>query len=161
MAKDSEPAPRKLIAQNRKARHDYTIEDTLEAGIVLAGSEVKALRSTGASIMEAYAGERGGELWLFNAYIAEYSGANRLNHEPKRPRKLLVHARERARLIGLVKREGVTLVPLQLYFNKRGIAKIELGLAHGRKKADRREAIKQRDWNREKARLLRTRNRAA
>jgi SsrA-binding protein len=145
----------RLAAQNRKARHDYIIEDTFEAGIVLLGTEVKSLRQGRASIGEAFAAERDGELFLFNAYIPEYEAANRFNHEPRRPRKLLMHRREIARLIGLVQRGGMTLVPLSIYFNERGVAKVQLGLARGKRKVDKREAEKARDWEREKARLIR------
>lgn len=145
----------RLAAQNRKARHDYIIEDTFEAGIVLLGTEVKSLRQGRASIGEAFAAERDGELFLFNAYIPEYEAANRFNHEPRRPRKLLMHRREIARLIGLVQRSGMTLVPLSIYFNERGVAKVQLGLARGKRKVDKREAEKARDWGREKARLMR------
>lgn len=150
------PSASKTVALNRKARHDYSIEDTLEAGIQLAGTEVKSLRGGGVQITDAHAGEMRGELWLFNAHIPEYHGGNKFNHEPKRPRKLLVHKRELSRLIGAVAREGMTLVPLALYFNPRGIAKIELGLAKGKKKWDKRETEKSRDWQREKGRLLRS-----
>jgi SsrA-binding protein len=146
----------KTVALNRKARHNYSIEDTLEAGIQLAGTEVKSLREGGVQITDSHAGEMGGELWLFNAHIPEYHGGNRFNHEPRRPRKLLVHKRELSRLIGSVAREGMTLVPLALYFNPRGIAKVELGLAKGKKKWDKRETEKARDWQREKGRLLRS-----
>ncbi len=146
----------KTVALNRKARHDYSIEDTLEAGIQLAGTEVKSLRTGGVQITDSHAGEMGGELWLFNAHIPEYRGGNRFNHEPRRPRKLLVHKRELSRLIGAVTREGMTIVPLALYFNPRGIAKVELGLAKGKKKWDKRETEKKRDWQREKGRLLRS-----
>src|SRR5688572_456363 len=150
------PSASKTVALNRKARHDYSIVDTLEAGIQLAGTEVKSLREGGVQITDAHAGEMRGELWLFNAHIPEYHGGNKFNHEPKRPRKLLVHKRELSRLIGAVAREGMTLVPLALYFNPRGIAKIELGLAKGKKKWDKRETEKSRDWQREKGRLLRS-----
>lgn len=149
------PSASKTVALNRKARHNYTIEETLEAGIQLAGTEVKSLREGGVQITDAHAGEMGGELWLFNAQIPEYHGGNRFNHEPRRPRKLLVHRRELSRLIGAVAREGMTIVPLALYFNPRGIAKVELGLAKGKKKWDKRETEKTRDWQREKGRLLR------
>ena len=145
----------KYVAQNRKARHDYFIEDSMEAGIVLAGSEVKSLRSANASIQESYAGEMKGELWLFNAYIPIYRAAKRFNHEERRPRKLLLHRRQRNRLLGQIKRDGVTLVPLSMYFNDRGIAKIELGLAKGKRKADKRQADKEKDWQRDKARAMR------
>ncbi len=143
-------------AQNRKARFNYSIEDTLEAGIVLTGTEVKSLRRGLASLQEAFAGDKNGELTLMNAYIAEYQEAGRhLQHEPRRPRKLLVHAKQRDKWLGLIKREGMTLVPLSIYFNPRGIAKVKLGLAKGKEKADKRETIKQREWNRDKARILR------
>ncbi|MDJ0611457.1 MAG: SsrA-binding protein SmpB [Kiloniellales bacterium] len=144
-----------LVAQNRKARHNYQIEDTLEAGLVLTGTEVKSLRQGRASIGEAYAADQGGDLYLINAQIPVYEAANRFNHEPKRARKLLVHRRERSRLIGLVQRQGYTLVPLKLYFNNRGLAKVELGLARGKRQVDKRETEKQRDWQRQKARLMR------
>jgi SsrA-binding protein len=144
-----------LVAQNRKARHNYFIEDSLEAGLVLTGTEVKSLRQGRASIVEAYAGEQGGELYMLNANIPIYEAANRFNHEPKRPRKLLLHRREQDRLLGLIRRQGYTLVPLRLYFNSRGIAKVEIGIARGKRKIDKRETEKQRDWNREKARLMR------
>ena len=150
-------AARTQVAQNRKARHNYLIEETLEAGLVLTGSEVKSLREGRASIGEAYAGEQEGELYLFNAHIPEYRAANRLNHEPKRPRKILVHRRERNRLFGQIQREGYTLVPLSLYFNPRGIAKVQLGLAKGKRQIDKRETTKRRDWERQKARLMRER----
>jgi SsrA-binding protein len=145
------------IAENRKARHEYQIEDRIEAGLILLGSEVKSLRTGRASIAEAYAGEDSGRLMLFNANIPIYEPA-RVNHEPKRPRELLVKARERNKLLGLIRREGMTLVPLSLYFNDKGLAKISLGLAKGRKKQDKRQAAKDRDWSRDKARLLRAKN---
>ena len=148
-------AARRVIAQNRRARHDYFIEDSLEAGIVLTGTEVKSLREGRASLQDSYAAEMAGELWLFNAYIPEYRPANRFNHETRRPRKLLVHRREVDRLTGAVRRKGVTLVPLSLYFNQRGMAKVDLGLARGKRVHDKRETERQRDWQREKARLLR------
>jgi SsrA-binding protein len=152
MARDTD----RYIAQNRKARHDYLIEDTLEAGLILAGSEVKSLRKGGASINEAYAAERGGELFLMNANIPIYAAA-RVNHEPRRARKLLLHKKEVNRLTGAVTREGMTLVPLGLYFNDRGIAKVAIGLAKGKRKSDKRAAEKERDWKRDKARILRAR----
>ncbi len=145
----------RFVALNRRARFDYFIEDTLEAGIMLAGSEVKTLRQGSASIQESFAGERGGELWLFNAFIPIYKAANRFNHEERRARKLLVHRRQLNKLLGSVRREGVTLVPLSIYFNDRGIAKVEIGVAKGKKKGDKREAEKQRDWQRDKARIMR------
>ena len=149
----------RYAAQNRRARFDYLIEDTLEAGMMLTGSEVKVLRQGHASIAESYATEQGGELWLINAHIPEYKSATRFNHEPRRARKLLVHRKELNRLLGAIKREGVTLVPISIYFNDRGIAKLELGLAKGKKKADKREAEKSRDWQRDKARIMREKNR--
>ena len=152
MARDTD----RYIAQNRKARHDYLIEDTLEAGLMLAGSEVKSLRKGGASINEAYAAERGGELFLMNANIPIYAAA-RINHEPRRARKLLLHKKELNRLAGAVTREGMTLVPLGLYFNDRGIAKVAIGLAKGKRKSDKRAAEKERDWKRDKARIMRAR----
>ena len=148
---------KQIIGQNRKARFNYHIEDTVEAGLVLMGSEVKALRQGRISLNEAYAGEMEGELYLLNAHIGEYAAANRFGHEPKRPRKLLLGKREMNRLMGQVQREGYTLVPLSVYFNKRGIAKLELGLAKGKRKVDKRETEKKRDWQRQKARLLKQR----
>jgi SsrA-binding protein len=149
------PAASKTVALNRKARHNYSIEDTLEAGIQLFGTEVKSLREGGVQITDSHAGEMGGELWLFNAHIPEYHGGNRFNHEPRRPRKLLVHKHQLSRLIGAVAREGMTLVPLALYFNPRGMAKVELGLAKGKKLWDKRATAKDRDWQRQKGRLMR------
>jgi SsrA-binding protein len=146
---------RQLVAQNKRARHDYLIEDRLEAGLVLTGSEVKSLRKGQGSIKEAYAREQGGELFLMNGHIPPYEAANLFNHEPKRPRKLLLRRRELAKLLGQIRREGYTVVPLSLYFNERGMAKVELGLARGKRKADKRQSEKQRDWQREKQRLLR------
>ena len=145
----------KLAAQNRKARHDYFIEDTVEAGVMLLGTEVKSLRAGRASIAESFAAEQDGGLFLINAYIPEYAAATRFNHAPKRARKLLLHRRELDRLLGAVQREGMTLVPLSIYFNARGIAKVQLGLAKGKRKGDKRDAEKERDWNRDRARLLR------
>lgn len=148
--------PARTAAQNRRARYDYFIEETLEAGIMLSGTEVKSLRSGRASINESYAGEQKGELYLFNAYIPEYQLAGRyFQHETKRPRKLLVHRRELNHLLGSIRREGVTIVPLAIYFNDRGLAKVQLGLAKGKRKVDKREAEKERDWQRDKARLIR------
>jgi len=144
----------KYAAQNRKARHNFLIQDTLEAGMVLAGTEVKMLRQGQASINEAYAAERDGALYLINAHIPEYKPA-RVNHEPGRARKLLLHRRELDKLLGAIRRDGMTVVPLGIYFNERGIAKCEIGLAKGKKKADKREAEKTRDWQRDKARLMR------
>jgi len=145
----------KIVADNRKARHLYFIESTLEAGLALAGSEVKSLRTGKANIAESYAMAKGGEIFLVNAYIPEYLMANRFNHEPRRTRKLLVHKSEARRLAAAVQREGMTLVPLKLYFNPRGTAKVELGIAKGKKLHDKRQSEKTRDWARDKARLLR------
>jgi SsrA-binding protein len=148
----------RFVAQNRRARHDYYIESTLEAGLQLAGTEVKVLRQGLASIAEAYATEREGALWLMNAHFPEYP-SSRFNHAPGRPRLLLLHKREINRLKGAIKREGITLVPLAIYFNDRGRAKLELGLAKGKRKQDKRESEKKRDWQRDKARIMRERNR--
>ena len=148
----------RYAALNRRARHDYLIEDTLEAGLVLHGTEVKVLRQGGVSIAEAYADEDGGELFLVNANIPEYKASAHFNHQPRWPRKLLLHRKQVDRLLGAVRREGVTIVPLALYFNERGRAKVELGLARGKRKADRRQAERDRDWQRNKARLLRSRD---
>ena len=147
----------KTVAENRRARYDYYIEDTYEAGIALTGSEVKSLRFGEGSIAESYAEVTDGQIWLVNANIPEFSHGNRFNHEPKRPRKLLLHEREINKLHGAVAREGMTLVPLAIYFNGRGRAKVELALAKGKKAHDKRETIKERDWKREAARLLRDR----
>lgn len=144
----------KTVAVNRKARFEYFIEEEFEAGLVLTGSEVKSLRDSRVSIAEAYAAEMQGELWLLNATIQEYSGANRFNHEPRRPRKLLLHKKQMNKLIGRLKTKGVTLVPLTLYFNSRGIAKAKIGLAVGKKKHEKRDVIKERDWKREQSRLM-------
>ncbi len=154
MAKAAAPAGR-VVAENRKARHNYTIEDTLEAGLVLTGSEVKSLRAGRANIAESYAKADAGEIFLINAHISEYKQAGPFGHEPRRPRKLLLHKRQIGRLLASVQREGATLVPLRLYFNDRGIAKLLLGLAVGKRKHDKRESEKQRDWQRQKARLMR------
>ena len=148
----------RYAALNRRARHDYLIEDKLEAGLVLHGTEVKSLRQGGASIAEAYADVRSGELFLVNANIPEYKASARFNHQPRRPRKLLLHRKQVDRLLGAVRREGVTIVPLALYFNERGRAKVELGLATGKRKSDKRQAERDRDWQRNKARLLRSRD---
>ncbi|MGF1619528.1 MAG: SsrA-binding protein SmpB [Rhodomicrobiaceae bacterium] len=155
MAIPKKQPPRKIVAENRKARHSYEIHEVFEAGIALAGSEVKSLRAGKSNIAESYASEEGGEIYMINAYIPAYAQANRLNHEERRPRKLLLHKREIAKLIGAVRRDGMTLVPLKLYFNDRGRAKLELALARGRKLHDKRQAEKSRDWDRQKARLLR------
>ena len=154
MAKDAKTGFR-VVADNRKARFHYEIVDTYEAGIALTGTEVKSLRQGKATIGEAYAGPSGEELFLFNAYIPEYLQANRFNHETKRPRRLLLHKRQIDKLIGATQREGFTVVPLKVYFNERGRAKVELGLGRGKKLHDKRETEKKRDWDRERARVLR------
>jgi len=146
----------RVVADNRKARHNYFIESSLEAGIALVGSEVKSLRAGKATIAESYAQAKDGEIFLVNAYIPEYLMANRFNHEPKRTRKLLVRKNEARKLSSAVNREGMTLIPLRLYFNAKGRAKLELGVAKGKKLHDKRESEKKRDWARDKARLLRT-----
>jgi SsrA-binding protein len=147
----------KLVAENRRARFDYFIEESLEVGLALTGTEVKSLRTGRASIIESYAAVQGEEIWLINANIPVYSAANRFNHEPKRARRILMHRRQINKFIGAVQREGRTLIPLRLYFNARGMAKLELGLAKGKKNHDKREAEKTRDWNREKSRVMRER----
>lgn len=157
MPGSSERTAQKVAAANRRARFNYEIGQTVEAGIALTGTEVKSLREGRSTINDSYAGEMGGELWLFNAYIPEYLQANRFNHETRRPRKLLLHRREIDRLIGAVDREGMTIVPLKIYFNDRGRAKVELAVARGKKLHDKRETEKKRSWDREKARLLRDR----
>jgi SsrA-binding protein len=154
--KKSDPNNR-IAAENRKARFSYEVLDTLETGLVLTGTEVKALREGHANIQESYATVEGGEIWLINSYVPEYLQANRFNHEPRRRRKLLVSKRERARLAQSVEREGMTMVPLKIYFNDRGRAKLLLGVARGKKLHDKRETEKQRDWSREKGRLLKER----
>ncbi len=147
---------KKIVAENRRARFDYAIEQTFEAGIALTGTEVKALRFGEGSIAESYAEVAAdGGVWLVNSNIPEFSHGNRFNHEPKRPRKLLLHAREINKLHGAVARDGMTLVPLMVYFNSRGRAKVELALAKGRKAHDKREHIKERDWKKEAGRILR------
>lgn len=152
--KKDTPASR-IAAANRRARFNYEIGQTYEAGIALTGTEVKSLREGRSNIADAYAGEKNGEMWLYNAYIPEYLQANRFNHETRRPRKLLLHKREIGRLIGAVEREGMTIVPLKVFFNDRGRAKVELAVARGKKLHDKRETSKKRDWNREKSRLMR------
>lgn len=147
--------PFKLVADNRKARFNYAIGETFEAGIALTGSEVKSMRTGKANIGESYAGARDGELWLYNSNISEYKQAGRFNHAPKRPRKLLLHKRQINKLIGAVEREGMTVVPLKLYFNDKGRAKVEIALAKGKKFHDKRQTEKKRDWQREKGRLMR------
>jgi SsrA-binding protein len=152
------PNPRyKIVADNRKARHNFEIGETIEAGIALAGTEVKSLRLGKATIGESYAAEHGGELYLYNAYIPEYLQANRFNHEVRRPRKLLLHKAQINKLAGAVSREGMTVVPLKMYFDDRGRAKVEIALARGKKLHDKREADKEKTWNRDKARIMRDR----
>jgi SsrA-binding protein len=145
----------KLVAEHRRARFDYLIEETMEAGIMLLGTEVKALRNGRANIAESYASPERGELFLINSYIPEYGPASQFNHDPRRPRKLLVHKRQLSKLMGSVNREGRTIVPLKLYFNERGRAKLEIAIARGKKAHDKREATKDRDWKRQQARLMR------
>jgi SsrA-binding protein len=148
---------RKLIAENRRARFDYFLDETFEAGLALTGTEVKALRQGKANIAESYAAAEAGELVLINANIPEYGPANRFNHAPRRPRKLLLHRKEIDRLMGAVQREGRTLVPVRLYFNERGRVKLELALARGKKVHDKRTTEAERDWKREQGRLMRDR----
>jgi len=147
----------KTVAENRRARYEYFLDEVFEAGIALQGTEVKSLRSGEGSIAESYAEVKGEDVWLVNANIPEFSHGNRNNHEPKRPRKLLLRAREIARLHGAVTREGMTLIPLSIYFNERGRAKVELALAKGKKLHDKRESEKEKDWKREQGRLMRDR----
>jgi len=154
MARKSGPE-QKVAADNRKARFSYAIESQFEAGIVLMGSEVKALRGGKATIAESYAMVKDGEVWLINSYIPEYLMANRFNHEPRRPRKLLVRKAEVNKFAIAIQRQGMTLIPLKVYFNPKGIAKIEIGIARGKKLHDKRETEKARDWERQKGRLLR------
>jgi SsrA-binding protein len=154
------PSPfdkKKVVAENRRARFDYFVDDRFEAGIALTGTEVKALRQGEGSIAESYATVEGDEIWLINSHIPEYSHGNRLNHEPRRQRKLLLKGREIAKLHGAVTRQGLTLVPLSIYFNSKGRAKVELALARGKKVHDKRDTVKERDWKREQARLMRSR----
>lgn len=148
-----------IIARNKRARFDYFIEETMEAGIVLVGTEVKALRSGKASINECYAGEHEGEIFLYNAYIPEYSQAGGyFQHMTRRPRKLLLHKKEVGRLLGSIQKKGVTLVPISLYFTPRGRVKVDLGIAKGKKQHDKRQTEKNRDWSRDKSRILREKN---
>jgi SsrA-binding protein len=154
------PAPfdkKKVVAENRRARFDYFVDDRVEAGIALTGTEVKSLRHGEGSIAESYATVEGEEVWLINSHIPEYSHGNRLNHQPRRARKLLLKGREISKLQGAVARQGLTLVPLSIYFNSRGRAKVEIALARGKKVHDKRDTVKERDWKREQARLLRSR----
>ena len=154
--KDDKPRQQNA-AVNRRARFNYEIGQIFEAGIALTGTEVKSLREGKSNIADSFAGERNGELWLYNAHIPEYLQANRFNHEPKRPRKLLLHRKQINKLMGAVDREGMTLIPLKLYFNERGRAKLLLAIAKGKKLHDKRESEKKRDWSREKGRLMRAR----
>jgi SsrA-binding protein len=154
---EKEAPPRKLIAENRRARFDYFLEHIYEAGLSLTGTEVKALREGRANIAESYAATEGREIILVNAYIPEYGNANRFNHDPRRPRKLLLHRKEIDRMLGAVQRDGRTLIPTKLYFNEKGRVKLELALAKGKKAHDKREVIAERDWKREQGRLLRDR----
>ncbi|MBB6260275.1 SsrA-binding protein [Paenochrobactrum gallinarii] len=155
MNKPKTPTVRKIIAENRRARFNFEIVSTLEAGLVLSGTEVKSLRANQSNIAESYASFENGEFWLINSYIPEYTQGNRFNHDPRRLRKLLVSRREMARLFNSVSRDGMTVVPLKLYFNDRGRVKLELAVARGKKLHDKRQTEKMRDWNREKSRLLR------
>lgn len=154
--KKAEP-PRKVVADNRAARFHYALGEKLEAGIMLTGTEVKSLRQGRVNLADAYVGVSGSDVYLYNAHIPEYLQANRFNHETRRPRKLLLHRRQIDRMIASVQRQGMTVVPLRLYFNDRGMAKCEISIAEGKKLHDKRQASKERDWNREKARLLKTR----
>jgi SsrA-binding protein len=153
LAKDPDLG-RTVVAQNRKARHNYFIEETFEAGLALTGTEVKSLRGGRSTIAESYITEREGEAWLVNATIPEYASGNRFNHEPRRPRKLLMHRNQINKLIGAIQRQGRTVVALQIYFNPKGRAKIEIALATGKKAHDKRATIKERDWQRQRSRLL-------
>jgi SsrA-binding protein len=146
-----------IAAQNRRARYDYTIKETVEAGMVLTGPEVKSLRLGRATLSEAWAGERDGEMFLFNCYIPEYQGGVLSRFEPRAPRKLLLHGKQMVSLLSQVARDGITLVPLDIHFNDRGVAKVQLGVAEGRQKHDKRQAVAARDWQRDKARLMRAR----
>ncbi len=154
--KKKKSAGSNIAAQNRRARRDYAIVETLEAGLQLTGTEVKSLRAGRASLNEAFAGEKHGEMYLFNAHIPVYEGASRIfNHEPIRDRKLLLHKKQMAHLLGSQKVQGMALIPLKIYFNDRGMAKLELALGEGKRSFDKRETVKERDWNRQKGRLLR------
>lgn len=157
MAQQKQDPNNRTVAENRKARFSYEVLDTVEAGLVLTGTEVKSLRQGKANIQEAYASHEDGEIWLINSYLPEYLQGNRFNHEPRRRRKLLLKKKEMARLAQGVEREGMTMVPLKIYFNERGRAKLLLGLARGKKLHDKRETEKQRDWARERSRLLKER----
>ncbi|MEM0929639.1 MAG: SsrA-binding protein SmpB [Pseudomonadota bacterium] len=158
MAKKPEAPGRKLIADNRRARFEYKLGDTIEAGLILTGTEVKALREGKANIAESYCspenGPNGPEIWLINANIPEYSGGNRENHQPKRPRKLLLHRRQVNQLTGSVERQGRTIIPLRMVFNEDGRVKLDIALAEGKKNVDKRETVKEREWGRQKQRLM-------
>lgn len=147
----------KLIARNKRARFDYEITETLEAGIILKGSELKPIRQGRSSINESHAGEMQGSLFLFNMNIEEYTQAHRQNHEPKRPRQLLVRKRQLNKWLGAIGKKGMTIIPISVYFNDKGLVKVQLGLGRGKKTVDKRETIKQRDWERSKAKILRSR----
>ncbi|MEE3000954.1 MAG: SsrA-binding protein SmpB [Pseudomonadota bacterium] len=146
------------VARNRKARHNYFIENNIEAGIMLQGTEIKSIRTGRSSIEESYASEENGELFLINAYIPEYKAGGRNQHETRRPRKLLLHKKELTKMINAVSREGATIIPLSLYFNKRGMLKVDLGLAKGKRQYDKRQTEKERDWRRNQARIMRNKN---
>jgi SsrA-binding protein len=152
---EKKPRPFKIIAENRKARFNYEIGEVVEAGIALTGTEVKSLRQGKATIAESYADAKGGEIWLVNANIPEYLQASRFNHAPKRPRKLLLHRRQIDKLVAAVDREGMTIIPLKMFFNDKGRAKIEIALGRGKKLHDKRETEKKRSWERERGRLMR------
>ena len=147
-----------IAARNRKARHNYFIESNIEAGIMLQGTEIKSIRNGRSSIEESYASEENGELYLVNAYIPEYQAGGRTQHETRRARKLLLHKKELSKMINAVNREGITIIPLSLYFNKRGMLKVDLGLAKGKRRYDKRQSEKQRDWKRDQARILRNKD---
>lgn len=153
----SENSKNKIVADNRKARHNYDILETFEAGLMLTGTEVKSLREGKANIGESYASPEGNEIWIINSYLPDYLQGNRFNHDPRRPRKLLLHRKQITKLQSAVAREGMTLIPMKIYFNEQGRAKVEIAIAKGRKLHDKRDADKQKDWNREQARLLRDR----
>ena len=147
-----------IAARNRKARHNYFIEDNIEAGIMLQGTEIKSIRNGRSSIEESYASEENGELFLVNAYIPEYQAGGRDQHETRRPRKLLLHKKELVKMINAVNRQGATIIPLSLYFNKRGMLKIDLGIAKGKRQYDKRQTEKNRDWKRDQDRIIRDKN---
>lgn len=151
-------APKEIIAKNRRANFEYAIEEKFEAGIILVGSEVKAARDSKVNITDSHAAESEGEIILYNCHISEYPGANRFNHQAKRPRKLLLHKREIKKIIGKIKIRGYTLIVLSMYFNNKNIVKVELGLAKGKKLHDKRQSIKERDWEREQGRAMRERD---